>query len=110
MNRDPVFAMLGLAARGRNLTSGSFTVERAIRDHKAKLVLIAEDASEKTKKKYLESCMFKGIRTEVYGLSTELGHAIGQESRTVVAVTDAKLSETILKKLEETKRGDGGDI
>ncbi|MCR5501863.1 MAG: ribosomal L7Ae/L30e/S12e/Gadd45 family protein [Lachnospiraceae bacterium] len=110
MNRDPVFAMLGLAARGRNLVSGSFSVERSIREGRAKLVLIAEDASEKTKKKYLESCTYKRIRTEVYGLSTDLGHAIGQESRTVVAVLDQSLAETVAKRLEEKRRGDGGDI
>ena len=52
MKNDNVLSMLGLAKRGGNIVSGEFSVENAIRDGSAYLVVIAKDASDKTKKKF----------------------------------------------------------
>lgn len=44
-------SFLGLANRARKLISGEELVVREVRKQKAKLVLLASDASENTKKK-----------------------------------------------------------
>jgi len=51
-NKDRVLSMLGLATRSRNVVSGGFATEEAVKNGKAYLVIIAENASDNTRKKY----------------------------------------------------------
>ena len=46
--------MLGLAARGRNVVSGELQTLDAIKDGSAMLVIVAEDASENTRKLFTD--------------------------------------------------------
>ena len=65
-NRDRVLSMLGLAARSRNVVSGGFATEEAVKSGKAYLVIIAEDASDNTRKKYSNMCGFDEVPYEDY--------------------------------------------
>lgn len=47
-NKDRVLSMLGLATRSRNVVSGGFATEEAVKNGKAYLVIIAENASDNT--------------------------------------------------------------
>ncbi|MCR4788704.1 MAG: ribosomal L7Ae/L30e/S12e/Gadd45 family protein [Lachnospiraceae bacterium] len=100
MKNDPVLAMLGLCAAGRNLVSGEFSVEKAIKDRKATLVIIATDASDNTRKSYSDSCAYHKIPFFIYGTKDELGHALGKEQRAALAVTDPGLGKNIIAKLK----------
>lgn len=101
--RDPVLSMLGLAARARNLVSGGFSTEKAVKSGKAYLVLIAEDASENTKKKFSNMCDFYEVPYYFYGEKVHLGHAIGKEERTSLAVINEGFADSIRKHLEDSK-------
>lgn len=57
-NKDRVLSMLGLATRSRNVVSGGFATEEAVKNGKAYLVIIAENASDNTRKKYSNMCEF----------------------------------------------------
>ena len=48
--KNKIFSLLGLATRSRNLVSGEFSSEKAVKGGKAFLVIVAEDASDNTKK------------------------------------------------------------
>ena len=50
MKQNKVFSLLGIAMRGHNLVSGELQTLEAIKKGSAMLVIIAEDASENTKK------------------------------------------------------------
>ena len=52
MARDKVLSLIGLAMKAGQVVSGEFSVEKCIKSGKAKLVIIATDASENTKKKF----------------------------------------------------------
>ena len=52
MQRNKVLAYLGLATRAGKSVSGEFSVEKSVRQHRAKLVIVSEDASENSKKKF----------------------------------------------------------
>ena len=47
---DKVLSLLGLAARGRNLVSGEFSTEKAVKEGRASLVVVGTDASDNTKR------------------------------------------------------------
>ena len=50
MKQNKIYSLLGLAMRGRNLVSGEFQTEDAVKKGSAMLVIVAEDASANTKK------------------------------------------------------------
>ena len=92
-------SVLGLCKKAGKIKSGSYQVEEAVKSENAFLVIISEDASENTKKKYRDMCEYRQIPIYTYSTSFELGHAIGQESRAVVAVIDKKLALMVKDKL-----------
>lgn len=102
-----VLSLLGLAARGRNLVSGEFSTENAVKDGSAQLVIVSEDASANTKKLFTDKCSFYEVPVYLLGTKEGLGRAIGKEMRASLAVTDAGLADSIRKHLEEGNE-DGG--
>ncbi len=97
---NPVLSMLGLAAKSRNLVSGEFSVEKAIKNGSAYLVVIAEDASDNTKKKFHDSCEFYECPILDFGTKESLGRAIGKELRASIAICDEDFSKAILDKAD----------
>ncbi len=106
MKQNKIFSYLGLCARARNLCSGEFAVEKAVKEEKAILVFVAEDASDNTKKHFADMCVYREIPYVFYGTKEDLGHCIGKDLRSSVAVLDAGIGNAILKELEnETNHG-----
>ncbi|MFI3237199.1 MAG: ribosomal L7Ae/L30e/S12e/Gadd45 family protein [Lachnospiraceae bacterium] len=101
MKQNKILSLLGLATRSRNLVSGEFATENAVKDKSAKVVLIATDASENTKKLFRNKCTFYEVPFIEFGTKESLGHAIGKELRSSLAVTDAGFAKNILGQLEE---------
>ena len=100
MKPDKVLSYLGLAMRGRNLVSGEFQTEDAVKSGKAILVIVAEDASENTKKLFRDKCSYYEIPVFSYGTKQSLGRAIGKDQRSSLAVTDAGLAQAIEKAMQ----------
>ena len=97
---EKVLSLLGLAARVRNLVSGEFSTEKAVKEGRASLVVVGTDASDNTKKMFTNMCNYRDIPIYFYGLKEELGKAIGKEMRASIAVTDAGMAANIVKHLE----------
>ena len=97
MNENKIYGYLGLAARGRKLVSGEFMTEKAVKEGSARLVILAEDASDNTKKMFGNICEF--YQVPLYTMSNKelLGHAIGKQIRASLAVTDDGLAKAIKK-------------
>ena len=64
--------------RGRNLVSGEFQTLEAIRKGSAMLVIIAEDASDNTRKLFADKCSWYEVPVIYYGTKESLGRAIGR--------------------------------
>lgn len=101
MKQNKVFSLLGIAMRGHNLVSGELQTLNAIKNGSAMLVIIAEDASDNTRKLFTDKCSFYNVPVRVYGEKEELGRAIGRDLRSSLGVCDAGLADTIIKRLEE---------
>lgn len=99
MKQDKVLSMLGLATRARKTASGEFSVEKAVRGGLAWLVIIPLDASDNTKKKFRNMCEFYQVPIYFYGDKEQIGHAMGKEQRSSVAVLDEGLAKAIEQKL-----------
>lgn len=99
--QNKILSLLGIAMKGRNLVSGEFQTLEAIRKGSAMLVIIAEDASDNTRKLFTDKCSFYNVPVRMYGQKEELGRAIGKDLRSSLGVCDAGLADTIIKRLEE---------
>ena len=93
-------SMLSIAAKAGKVQSGGFLTEKAIQEGVAYFVIIAEDASGNTQKKFMDKCKYYEIPYTIAFDSTTLGRQIGKQERTVLAVTDAGLAKQISDKLD----------
>lgn len=101
MKQNKILSLLGIAMRGRNLVSGEFQTLEAIKKGSAMLVIIAEDASDNTRKLFTDKSTFYEVPVISYGTKESLGRAIGKDLRAAVGVCDAGLADAIIKQLEE---------
>ncbi|MBQ7564813.1 MAG: ribosomal L7Ae/L30e/S12e/Gadd45 family protein [Lachnospiraceae bacterium] len=92
---DRILSMLSIAQRGGNVKSGELQTEEAVKNGSAGLVIVADDASENTKKKFRNSCAFYEVPFRSYADKNTLGWAIGRDFRACVAVTEQGLAERI---------------
>ncbi|WP_369461519.1 L7Ae/L30e/S12e/Gadd45 family ribosomal protein [Thermoclostridium stercorarium] len=104
---DNIYNFLGLAMKAGKLVSGELGCEKAIKSGKASLVIVAEDASANTKKKFMDSCGFYRISFCVFGEKEKLGKFLGKGVRSVIAVTDKNFSGRLIRLIEETKQSTG---
>nr|WP_317282217.1 ribosomal L7Ae/L30e/S12e/Gadd45 family protein [uncultured Sellimonas sp.] len=100
MNQNKILSLLSLATKAGKTKSGGFQTEQAVKTGKADLVIVTEDASENTKKKFRNMCSFYEVPIYFYGDKDTLGHAMGKEFRICTAVTDAGFADGIKKQLE----------
>lgn len=105
MNKQKILQMLGLATRARMMITGEELTINEVRRGKAKLVIIAEDASDNTSKKLHDKCKTYKADIRVFGTREELGHAIGKEERVVMAITDQGFAKKLTSLFDENNRG-----
>ncbi|SHI78991.1 Ribosomal protein L7Ae [Geosporobacter subterraneus DSM 17957] len=99
------FSLLGLAQRSGNLVTGEDTCEAYIKKGNIKLLIVAEDASANTKKKFHDLCSYRNIKMITYGDRDQMSHAIGKSNRAVYGIKDVAFSQTLLKLINEEGHG-----
>ena|SRR5690625_304318 len=100
-----ILQLLGIATRAGKIVTGEDLTVREIQAGKAKLVIVSNDASANTMKKVTDKCNFFNVEKHVFGSREELGHAMGKESRVVLAVMDAGFAGKFSDYLNEYNRG-----
>lgn len=81
------------------VASGEFSTEKAVKTGKARLVIVADEASANTKKKFQNMCLYYKVPCYLFGEKTELGKAIGKEFRASLAILDENLGQAIEQQL-----------
>ncbi len=101
---DRLYNAIGLCMKAGKAQSGAFAAEQAIRNGKAKLVLLEETASDATKEHYTRMCESRGVPLRFV---ETVGRAIGKDARIVMAVTDPSFVQMIEGAMPNTdeKRG-----
>ena len=100
MKNNKVLSLIGLATKAGKTVSGEFSTEKSVKTGKGLLVIVAEDASENTKKKIRSLCEYYKVPLYVACSSAELGSACGKEFRMSVAVEDEGLAAAAIRVLE----------
>ena len=101
MEQNRAAAMIGLAMKAGKIAGGEFAAERAVKSGKAQLVILSEDASQNTAKKFTDMAEYRGIPHCRFLNKTELGRTVGKGERSCLAVTDEGFAQSILKKINQ---------
>ena len=101
--------ILGLARRAGRVSGGTEVVRQAIRDGRAKLVVMATDASDTQLDKIRSTIHNRTIPQVHLGDRNMLGAAIGSAPLAAVAVTDASFAARLLEELGRGERGGAPD-
>ena len=98
-----IMNLLSMAQRARCIVSGSFAVEQAIKEKKAKYVLVATDAAEESRKTYQELADRYRSPFSLCLTKELLGECLGKEYRAVAALQDEGFSKALSKLLGKGK-------
>lgn len=94
---NKTLGILGLSMKAGQLVSGEYGVSETIRSGQAYLTIVAEDASDNTKKKFTNMCAHYQVPLIIGFEKTKLGQAIGKPYRATICVKDLNLAKAIEK-------------
>ena len=97
------FNFLGLAKRSGNLIEGYSKCDEQRNRRSFYLVIVSDDASNNTKKKFKNHCIEKKIPLIEDFSKEELGNPIGREELKVLAVVDKNMAEKLISLYENEK-------
>jgi ribosomal protein L7Ae-like RNA K-turn-binding protein len=101
--QNKILSLIGLATKAGKTVSGEFSTEKAVKSGMASLVVVSEEASANTKKKFQNMCTYYHVPLAFYGTKIELGRAMGKEYRASLAITDEGLGKAVLGKLDQVQ-------
>src|SRR5690625_2657348 len=93
--KQKYLSLLGLAMRAKRCSLGTDQIIRDIQNRTAKLVLIANDCSERTQKRLMDKCHSYNIRAIIVDDIATLSRAIGEVNRVAVAILDKGFAKKI---------------
>ena len=99
MKQNKALSMLSIATKAGSTVTGEFSTEKAVKEGRACLVVVAADASDNTKKMFSNMCEFYHVPMYTMSNKEILGHAIGKQFRASLAVLDEGLTNAIIKQL-----------
>ncbi len=105
---DRIYSFMGLAARAGKLLSGDETCERAVKSGKVYLVIVSEDASDNTKKKFRDMCSYRNINYRLFGEKELIGKFTGKSVRSVIAIKDTNFAGHLVKLIDDRGIEHGG--
>ena len=99
---EQTLSLIGLCLRGRNLEVGEEPVEAVARARDARVLLLAADAAEGTRRRcehfaQAGDCLW----LQLPFTKAELGRALGRTAVAITAVTDVGLAAALLHRLAE---------
>ena len=96
-NEQKIYSYIGLAMRAGKAVSGDDTTLKGLKKGKLSLVIVADDASDNTKKLFKDKSSYRKINQIYFATKVELGLAIGKAPRAVIGIKDKALSQKIIE-------------
>lgn len=90
------YSMLGIARKGGNISIGFDASVADVEKNKSVLVVIAEDASDKTKKNIKFTCDKFNAKYIEFGEKDILGKSLGRKVVSVLSIKDKNIASYLL--------------
>lgn len=97
MINNKILGLMGLAAKARKVCFGADSVELQIKKKKVYLIVVAKDASNRTKDKFRNISEEYDIPIIIEGEIGILSKAIGKSNKAIIGIEDSNLASEIQK-------------
>ena len=91
--------MIGMASKAGKTVSGEFSTEKAVKSGRAFLIVVSEEASANTRKKFTDMCSFYEVPMAIFGTKEELGRWTGKTYRASICILDEGFARALTKKI-----------
>lgn len=99
LNDQKQLNLLGLATKAGKLVSGEETVLSDVKKRQVKLVIVAIDCSDSTKKKMADKCNFYKVPCIQQFTTEQISYSIGKK-RSIVAFADSGFANSFQKLID----------
>lgn len=96
-NQNRVLGLMGIATKAGKISFGTEAAKEAILKKKAKLVIVAINASDRLKEEFRRLCDKGRIPIATFCTIEQISQAIGKQNKAVICIKDKNLSEEIYK-------------
>jgi ribosomal protein L7Ae-like RNA K-turn-binding protein len=86
---------MSLCMKAGKLATGETAAQAALRNGTAFLVVIAGDASDNTKKKFINKSFYYNKPAVIFGDKDTLSKSVGRQNRSVFVITDIHLAKKL---------------
>lgn len=97
MSNHKIEGLLGLCMRAGDLAFGTDSCIDSIQRRKVKMILVAQDAAQRTKKNFEIHCRQNHIPIYFYGTIEELSKSIGKTNKAVFGIKNQNFADAIQK-------------
>ena len=94
---NKVYGMLGISAKAGKIIAGTDVVIENMKKKKIHMVIVAEDASEKTKKEMMFKCNQYNVKVVFFGNIETNSKSIGKSNKAIIGIIDKGLADSIQK-------------
>lgn len=98
---NKICTYLGFAKKSGNLFMGSETCIINMKKDKVKLLIVAEDCAENSKKKLVKCAENHKVPYRIFGETDVLSHAAGSPGRTSFAITDDNFAKVLMENIDK---------
>ncbi|MBQ4109556.1 MAG: ribosomal L7Ae/L30e/S12e/Gadd45 family protein [Clostridia bacterium] len=88
--------LFGLAIRARQVRSGAFAAEDTLKAGRAKLIVIADDCAENSKKDFIKLCEKYNVPYIITETKESLARMTGKSETAIAAVTDENFKKGLM--------------
>ena len=99
-NMQKIHSLLGIAMRAGKLVSDEDGTMIDLKKGKLNLVIVAEDASNNTKKLFKDKSSFRHVNCIELSTKSDLGISIGKDSRAVIGIKDIGFANKIIQLID----------
>ena len=102
-NEEKTYSLIGLATRAGKVVSGDDSTLLELKRGNVELVIVAQDASDNTKKLFKDKCAYRNIPQISFSTKLQLGLCIGKAPRAAMGIKDKNFAKRIQELIETTK-------
>ena len=109
-SRRKMLSYMGFAAKARKIVNGYNTCIFTMEKRRVKLLIIAEDLAENSKKKMIQAANKFNVEYRIFGDSDEMSHMTGTEGKGIFGITDENFANVISKEIDYIQSLDDREV
>ncbi len=95
--KNKILGLIGLATRAGEVCFGADSVEQEIKKKKVQLIIVATDASNRTKEKFQAFSKMHEVPIIIEGEIEILSKAIGKSNKAIIGIKNKNIAKEVMK-------------